>query len=137
MTEDLIKLCNRLSLEDKVELRDYLNDAIVNGGVSKSPLRCSILLGELAVIMGVGNIPFESRIPSHVWARCMVAYQMYKEGYTNAQIGHQMQKDHSTVTHMREKMFFALGYPHIYEDIIDIWKQFQKRIQNDIHTGTN
>ena len=71
-----------------------------------------------------------SRIPEHVWARTMVAYQMVKEGYTSTEIGHQMMKDHSSVTHMKNKMQDALDLPQAYRDILETWNEFQKRIQS-------
>ena len=131
MSEDLKRMCENLPLQDKVELRDFLSDSILNsrGGVSKSPLRCSILLGEIANIMGV-TISYVSRIPEHVWARTMVAYQMVKEGYSTSEIGHQMMKDHSTITHMKSKMQDALDLPYAYRDVLQIWDKFQKQIQS-------
>ena len=132
MREDLKKMCENLSLQDKVELRDFLSDSITSsrGGIGESPLRCSILLGEMAKVMGLVNISYVSRIPEHVWARTMVAYQMIKEGYSTSEIGHQMMKDHSSVTHMKNKMQDALGLPQAYRDVLQIWDKFQKRIQS-------
>lgn len=135
MSEELKRECEDLPLEDIVELRDWLSSIITssNGGVVKTPLRCSMLLGEMAEILGVDYISYVSRIPSHVWARTMVAYQMILEGYTTTEIGHQMEKDHSSVIHMRKKMQDALSLPWAYKDIIPIWNEFQKRIKDDIH----
>lgn len=132
MSEDLKRMCENLPLQDKVELRDFLSDQITSsrGGIGKSPLRCSILLGEIAVIIGVKYVSLVSRIPEHVWARTMVAYQMVKEGYTTTEIGHQMMKDHSSVTHMKNKMQDALDLPQAYRDILETWNEFQKRIQS-------
>lgn len=132
MSEDLKRMCENLPLQDKVELRDFLSDSITSsrGGIGKSPLRCSILLGEMAKVMGLVTISYVSRIPEHVWARTMVAYQMVKEGYTTTEIGHQMMKDHSSVTHMNKKMQDALGLPQAYRDVLQIWDKFQKQIQS-------
>ena len=58
---------------------------------------------------------------------------MILEGYTTTEIGHQMEKDHSSVIHMRKKMQDALSLPWAYKDIIPIWNEFQKRIKDDIH----
>lgn len=93
-------------------------------------MRCSILLGEMAKVIGVKYISQVSRIPSHVWARTMVSYQMIKEGYSTGEIGHQMMKDHATILYMKRKMQDALDVPSAYRDIIDIWNKFQKRIQS-------
>ena len=132
MSEELKHRCEKLSLEDKVELREYLSTLIASdqGGVVKSPLRCSILLGEMAKILGETYISLVSRIPSHVWARTMVSYQMIKEGYSTGEIGHQMMKDHATIIHMRKKMQDALDLPQAYRDILEIWNKFQTQIQS-------
>lgn len=128
-------MCESLTLRDKVELRDWLSDmiTIASGGMVKSPLRCSILMGELATIMGLQTISYERRHPAHMWGRTMVAYEMSREGYSRTEIGYQMMKDHSSVTHMINKMRDALSLPQAYADIIKIWNEFQKRIQDDIH----
>ena len=135
MSDDLKFEVENLTLKDKVELREHLSDMINSsrrGG--QSPLRCSILLGEMQTAMGWQQpIPYESRESPHVWARTMVAYQMCKEGYTTVEIGRQMMKDHSTVTHMKVMMQDALSLPKAYGKIIAIWNEFQRRIQDDIH----
>lgn len=132
MSEDLKHRCEKLTLEDKIELREYLSTLIAasKGVPFKSSLRCSILMGYMAKVMGVVSIGYFSRESNHVWARTMVAFQMIKEGYSTPEIGHQMIKDHSTILHMKRKMQDALDVPSAYRDIIDIWNKFQKRIQS-------
>lgn len=138
MRNELKRMCEDLSLQDMVELRKYLSDIISSKGrIRKTQLRCSMLLGEMADILGEKYISYVSRIPSHVWARTMVAYQMIKEGYSTMEIGHQMMKNHSSITHMKDKMQDALSLPQAYGDIIEIWNKFQKRIENETDTGTN
>lgn len=131
MRARLKQMCMRLPLQEKVELRDFLSGLLTSTryGVTMTPLRCSILLGEMATIMGKPTISYESRNPSDVWARTMVAYQMIQEGYSTTEIGNQMIKDHSTITHMKKKMQDALGLPQAYRDILEIWDKFQNRIQ--------
>lgn len=135
MIGKLKQMCDGLSLQDKVELREYLSDIIssVKGVVRKTPLRCSILMGEMADIMGVRAISYVSRIPLHVWARAMVAYQMILEGYTTMEISQQMCKNHATIHHLKIKMRDALSMPQIYQDILPSWNELQKRIDNDIY----
>lgn len=137
MTDDLKLAVENLTLQDKVELREYLSDMIKSTRGGQSPLRCSILMGEMAKALGWETIPLESRESHHVWARTMVAYQMCKEGYTRTEIGRQMLKNHSTVTHMRNKMQDVFVLPQMYGDILEMWDKFQKQIDNEIHTGTN
>lgn len=131
MREDLRLMCESLSLKDKVSLRDHLSDMIASsrGGVIHSPLRCSILLREVASVMCVPCIPIERRDPDFVWARAIVAYQMCREGYTTIEIGRQMMKEHSTIIHLRDKMQDVFVMPFAYRDIIETWNEFQKRIE--------
>ena len=70
-----------------------------------------------------------SRDREDVWAKAMVAYRMFNEGYTVSEISRQMFKNHSTVIHYRQKMEDALSVPQAYQDIIPIWNEFQKRIE--------
>jgi DNA-binding NarL/FixJ family response regulator len=135
MSEDLIRICDGLSLQEKVIMRDYLSDTIKTclGGVGKSPLRASMLMREMASIMEIESISYESRFPSMVWARSMVAYQMIREGYTTEEIAFQLGKVHSSVTHMKKKMMDVFDLPQAYRDILTIWNEFQMRIQDDIH----
>lgn len=138
MSEDLRKMCENLPLRDKVELREYLSGMIASSGErSKSPLRCSILMGVMAEVYGVESIGYHNRNASDVWARTMVAFQMLKEGYETTEVGRQMEKDHSTVIYMRKKMQDVFSLPQAYRDILEIWDKFQKRIQDDIHERTD
>ena len=81
MSDDLKLAVENLSLKDKVELREFLSEMIYSSRrLSKSPLRCSILLGTMAAALGWEKpIPYEGRESHYVWARTMVAYQMSKE----------------------------------------------------------
>ena len=137
MSNDLKEAVERLTLKDKVELREYLSDMIESSRKVRSPLRCSVLLGEMAKAMGWEQpIPYESRESLHVWARAMVAYQMLREGYSTVEVGHQMMKDHSTICHLRSKMQDVFDMPQAYEDILEMWDKFQNQINHDIHERT-
>ena len=119
MSDDLKIAVERLTLKDKVELREYLSDMIESSRRGRTPLRCSILLGEMAKAMGWQQpIPYESRESLHVWARAMVAYQMLREGYSTVEVGRQMMKDHSTICHLRSRMQDVFDMPQAYEDIL-------------------
>ena len=82
------------------------------------------------------TIPSKSRETRFVWARAMVVYQLRQEGFTLMEIGRMMGMHHSSVFHLEGKMKDALMYSFAYRDVIDIWKQFQNRINNDIQRGT-
>lgn len=135
MIKELKRRCERLSHNEKVELRDFLTLCIIEGEeCPKTPLRASILLGEMKRIYGKA-ISYSNRDAWCVWARTMVAYQMTLEGYSSGEIGRQMEKDHSTIIYLRRKMQDALDYPQAYKDIIPIWERFQELIRYDIHEG--
>lgn len=137
MSEDLKRRCARLTTEEKLQLMAFLSSSLQKDErIGKSSLRASILLGELGAIYGRA-ISFYSRDPMDVWARTMVAYQMVGEGYTYAEIGRQLNKDHSTIVHLRHKMEDALAVPQAYRDILPIWNEFQTRISYDIHERPN
>ena len=86
-------------------------------------------MGEMAKVIGQKTISYLSREPMDVWARTMIAYQMLIEGYSTGEIGRQMMKDHSTIIYLRKKMEDVFAIPQAYRDIIDIWNNFQNRIQ--------
>lgn len=93
--------------------------------------RGKILLGIIEEILGM-KVPSDSRQTMYVWARTMVAYQLIKEGYSTTETGRMLSKDHSTIIHLKHKMEDALAYEYAYQDIVDIWKQFQNKLQDDI-----
>ena len=131
MSEEMKQTCKDLSLEEQVEMREFLSDLIemrTQGG-AKSPFRGSYLLQKMADVLGKPVIQTRSRFPEDVWARTMVAYQMIREGYSTLEISKQLLKDHSTVTHMKKKMQDALDLPYAYKDIMNIWNNFQKQIE--------
>lgn len=92
--------------------------------------------GELATIMEdiIGEtIQFQDRHKIHVWARTMIAYQMKSEGFTSHWIGTHIHKDHSSVLYMAGKMRDVLKYPNQYRDIMPMWNEFQKRINDETY----
>ena len=138
MTDELKLAVENLSLKDKVELREFLSEMIYSSRrLSKSPLRCSILLGTMAAALGWEHpIPYEGRESHYVWARTMVAYQMSKEGYTTIEIGRQMMKNRTTIIHLLKKMQDVFAFPQMYENELEMWYKFQKQIEYDIHERT-
>lgn len=130
MMDDLKTLCSNLSLDERVELRDYLSETIIVSrlGKKKSALRCSTLMAAMATAMGLPTISYKSREPAHVWGRTMVAYQMIQEGYTYCEIGQQLGRNRATITWLKYKMQDALAFPQGYRDILEIWDNFQKLI---------
>lgn len=138
MTDELKLAVENLSLKDKVELREFLSEMIYSSRrLSKSPLRCSILMGTMAAALGWEHpIPYEGRESHYVWARTMVAYQMSKEGYPTIEIGRQMMKNRTTIIHLLKKMQDVFAFPQMYENELEMWYKFQKQIEYDIHERT-
>ena len=93
--------------------------------------RPAFLKRMMAEVLGVDDIPVKSRRAEFVWARSILAYQLVKEGMTASEAGRFLGKDHSTIIYMRRRVEDALMYPKQYTDVIYIWKQFQKKIEDE------
>lgn len=131
MNAELKRRIAKLSLDQKVELRDYITEQI-----DTCPLhnrgRFTYLLNKMEAVLGK-RVQLIARNPDDVWARTMIAYEMILEGYTFGEIGRQMEKNHSTVMYLKKKMEDALSLPRAYRDILSIWYTFKSTIDNDIH----
>lgn len=125
--------CFALPYKERQALMDEIKESLIR---DKKQMRRSergrILLGYMEEILGEA-IPVRCRDSKCVWARTMVAYQLLKEGFTTLDAGRMLGKQYTTIIHMRHKMQDALDVPWAYKDIIDIWKRFQNRLQDDIH----
>lgn len=131
--------CLALPYLDRVSLCEELRSSIereTETGTQTKTNRGQELLGMMEEIMGE-PIPLKSRKADYVWARTMVAYQLTREGITTTEAGRMLGKDHSTITFLKEKMEAALTYSYAYKDVVDIWKQFQKRIQDETDKRTD
>lgn len=134
----LTQRCLELPYRERLNLCSVLRDSIIlerKDGRKRNPTRADILLDMMAQILGE-PVQLKPRNPRFAWARKMVAYQLIREGYSTHEVGEMIGKDHSSVVAMKKKMQDALNYPQAYRDVVDIWKQFQNKIHNDIHKGT-
>lgn len=130
MSEELVRQCLSLSLDEKKQLLARVK-ASIDG--REDCTRAVDLLDIYSAITG-RRVNLFSRDQRDVWARTMVAYRMIQEGYTLESISRQLyKKDHSVIINYRQKMENALSVPDAYRDIMPIWNEFQKRIDNDIH----
>ena len=130
MSEELVRECLSLSLDEKKQLLARVK-ASIDG--REDCTRAVDLLDIYSAITG-RRVNLFSRDQGDVWARTMVAYRMIQEGYTLESISRQLyKKDHSVIINYRQKMENALAVPDAYRDIMPIWNEFQKRIDNDIH----
>ena len=132
MTSILLKQILSLPVSEKKELIRRLELSL--DGLDG--VRCTELLEIFTQVTG-WRVNLYSRDRDCVWAKTMVAYQMFQEGYPLCEIARQMFKDHTTVTHYRQKMEDALSLPQAYQDILPIWEQFKQRLDNDIHQGSD
>lgn len=134
----IVRKCLDLPYHERVNLYQALRESVLKesgGRIPLNPERGAQLLGYMEEVIGE-KIPVKSRVPRYAWARTMVAYQLLQEGFTTTQAGMMIGKDHCTVIYMRHKMEDALEMAFAYKDIIHIWKQFQNKIDNEIHRGT-
>lgn len=129
--EDVMSMIMALTPEQRKEAKAILN-RMSDEAVIQIPHRAEDLLAVLCGLTG-RRMNLRSRDSEVVWAKAMVAYRMMEEGYTLAEIGRQLGKDHSTVIHYRHKMQDALSLPQAYQDILPLWYEFKTRIENDIH----
>ena len=79
------------------------------------------------------KVPFESRVRRYFVARMICVYQMHLDGYRNCEIERQCGKSNHSTINMIDEMRFILDHPGMYQEEMKLWKQFQKRIDNDIH----
>ena len=130
--------CLEMPYRYRVNLCAALQESILQERMDGKKPVCSrgeILLEMMGEILGE-PVDLKSREARFVWARTMVTYQLLQEGFSTTEAGRMIGKDHSTAINMRRRMQDALDLPQAYKDIIDIWKQFQNKIDNEIHRGT-
>lgn len=62
--------------------------------------------------------------------RAFVAYRLKEEGYSYREIGAMMMRDHSSVTHLTNRMRDMLSLPNVYREEIELYRQFENLITN-------
>lgn len=125
--------CLQLSDKEKLRICADLLDSLVHKRREKNPAdRGQVLLGYMAEIYGM-PILINSRKQKFVWARTMVSYQLLEEGFRQAEVARMMGLTHASIIHLKHKMEDVIDLPEAFQDIMDIWKQFQNKIQDDIH----
>lgn len=140
----IVDYCLRLPYSKRVQLMAALKESILQDADKeerRNPRvvpqdRGQILLSAMGRVLGE-RVDMDSRTPRMAWAKAMVGYQLLQEGCTLKEAGRHLGKDHSSLSYMRNKMQFVRDHPYAYEDVTSIWKQFQKQIKDDIHTGTD
>lgn len=102
---------------------------------SKRAERGQELIDMVCDILGIEEIP-NNRDNMSVFARSLVAYQMYLEGFTTTYIGKVINRDHSTIISLIERVSNMLMMPNFYPHEIVVWDEFKKRIENETDTTT-
>ena len=121
------EMCLQLPIKDRTQLCNILQESIAR----ERKERPAFLKRMMAEVLGVDDIPAKSRRAEFVWARSILAYQLVKEGMTASDAGRFLGKDHATIIYMRRRVEDALMYPKQYTDVIYIWKQFLKKIEDE------
>ena len=67
------------------------------------------------------------RLP--VWARNMIAYQLWQDGFKSTEIAKIFGFDHSTIVHCRKQVGKMLKMPRMYSIESEIWRKFQESIK--------
>lgn len=120
-----------LSIEEMCLLSKALHDTMLE----KSGIEDVDVLNEIgnkyvkAMNRIIGrNILDNRRDATLVWGRAFVIWQLFKDGFTEMQIGAMMGKDHSTIHHVKEKVKTAMKYPAAYRQEMKMWTDFQLEI---------
>lgn len=58
--------------------------------------------------------------------RCFVSYRLREEGYTYAEIGRMMERDHSTVTSQVNKVRDMISVPLAYKTEMEQFEEFER-----------
>jgi hypothetical protein len=74
------------------------------------------------------SIKDSHRRQDKVWARNMVAYQMFFDGFTTTQIGNAIGKARCTITHCVSRVQDMLDIPFQYPEEMEVWRKFQKKL---------
>lgn len=73
-----------------------------------------------------------SRCKENTTLRAMVAYLLHLEGYGYTEIGRMLQRDHSTVIHLCDKMRDMLSVPYAYREEVAKWKEFKRLLDQPL-----
>lgn len=126
----LTKQCLGLNYEDRKTLIDNLQRSLETDVNPESKGKAAHYLDVMSDIVG-RPIPLRIRESVFVWCRDMVIYQLLSEGYNTIQVGKMMSKNHATVIHARDTWQDALNFPFAFRAEMKIWKEFQKRIEDE------
>ena len=132
MRPEILKI---LTIDDIVEIIDTyylvgnLDDIIPallerNGCPPSIGLRFPVVMS--AAEQATGRKLSKERSKENTIFRSFVAYKLREEGYTFSDIGKMLQRDHSTVVHLRDIMRDMLSVPNAYREEINMFREFEE-----------
>ena len=75
-----------------------------------------------------GHSLTDSRDKGNTLIRCFVAYTLQNEGYSYSEIGKMMKRNHSTITHLANRMRDMLSLPRAYKFEVQQYKRFEEML---------
>ena len=73
----------------------------------------------------IGRKLTSARNADNTLIRCFVAHKMHQEGYSLSEIGKQMHRDHSTISHLDRLMSDMLSVPNAYKKEVELYTEFK------------
>lgn len=83
--------------------------------------------------IAVGRKLSRERCEDNTLIRSFVAYILRSEGYTYYDIGRMLQRDHSSVIHLYNRMSDMLSVPNAYRKEIDMFREFEGLLGQPLH----
>lgn len=126
--EDVRKIVDGLSALDKSRLISDLIAQVKTGYRTQLCIRnCNRYVEVMGDLLG-RDIRTTSKEQSVVWGRNLVAWQLFQDAFTEAEIADAMGKNHSTINYMKNQVKSMFSNPHMYSDEMILWCDFQERI---------
>lgn len=76
--------------------------------------------------LACGQKLIDTRERENSLIRCFVSYKMHNIGYSYSEIGKMMKRDHSTITHLANRMRDMLSVPYAYRAEIVMYEKFER-----------
>lgn len=124
MTEiEIVKAYMDISPERRIELKEQLKSQ------AKDNAKATILryVSEMNAMMG-GPIDVDSRERKFVDARMVLSFVLTKKGFTNAQIGDVLLKNHSTINYLTNAMRFDVDH-NFQTSAFILLKKYENRLK--------
>ena len=125
LKEEVVSSLERLDEVQLQDVRDYVNDIILNE-VSTPEYLVSVMND----IVGA-DIKERTRTQKLVWGRFIVLSELLGMGWTTSAAGRVFRMNHSTVVHAHQQVNAMKEYPGSYCGYYDMYRKFKKRIRND------